>query len=623
MKYQPPYGVSDPNAGYVNGNPSEGIAGSIPPAQSIEFPMREVVNLIQKGGHVPNDNDLYQLTRSARRALYQWGIDTGSQNSLSVALDPALLAYASGLELRVFVAFDNTGPATIRVNGLSTQQILRKDGSSLLAGDLRQGGIAIIVHDGSNFQLVSGVSGNVTISSGWFNGADWIVDIGPANALQGTPPVAPAAYGPGLGYSVLVKNDNTGPITLNVGNNAGGYLGPMPVFLPNGQLHEAGDIVAGMVIRVIYDGTRFTMTSKIHMELIESSIKLIVGPNTGADFPDLNAAMAWLNRRRITNTGLVTFQLQGKTGGALQHVYGGSINIAHPDGRRLTIQGPGMNFVPTPGNFWSANWNFAGNAANNLGMLKSAFQAEIHFTRGDSTFYMSGRVGLVKDILVTGPAFGGAGNGGGIGIGGGGYVFLDTVGSAYSASTCFYIDVNSTMAGTNMYAVGSGVFAVGLAHASNLLVGAGSAHGGSGSFVIAQSYSDGIQAAHGAIMQFDLSATRPRIYDCSGYAINHWGASSLHCAYLFAWWCWNGGVATASAVSWLYGSQVSNCPGIGLLASTGAAMDCNTATISSNDGGDYVCAHGSFMYAAGFQIGSAQFSPARNTWGNGNAYIEG
>ena len=48
MKYEQPYGVSDPNAPYINGNPSTGTMGSIPPAASIENPQREVVEVINR-----------------------------------------------------------------------------------------------------------------------------------------------------------------------------------------------------------------------------------------------------------------------------------------------------------------------------------------------------------------------------------------------------------------------------------------------------------------------------------------------------------------------------------------------------------------------------------------------
>ena len=69
MKYNQPYGVSDPNAAYINGNPSTGTMGSIPPAASIEYPQREIVALIAAAGLTPDNADLAQAAQSdqARR----------------------------------------------------------------------------------------------------------------------------------------------------------------------------------------------------------------------------------------------------------------------------------------------------------------------------------------------------------------------------------------------------------------------------------------------------------------------------------------------------------------------------------------------------------------------------
>lgn len=47
MLYNQPFGISDPNAPYINGNPNTGTMGSIPPALSIEHPQREIVRVIQ------------------------------------------------------------------------------------------------------------------------------------------------------------------------------------------------------------------------------------------------------------------------------------------------------------------------------------------------------------------------------------------------------------------------------------------------------------------------------------------------------------------------------------------------------------------------------------------------
>ena len=48
MQYNGPFDQpTNPNASYVNGNPATGTQGSIPPAASIEFDQREIVNVIQ------------------------------------------------------------------------------------------------------------------------------------------------------------------------------------------------------------------------------------------------------------------------------------------------------------------------------------------------------------------------------------------------------------------------------------------------------------------------------------------------------------------------------------------------------------------------------------------------
>lgn len=69
MKYNQPFGISDPNAPYIDGNPPAGIQGSIPPAASLEFAQREVVNVITYAGLTPSNLDLTQL-RQAIQAIF-------------------------------------------------------------------------------------------------------------------------------------------------------------------------------------------------------------------------------------------------------------------------------------------------------------------------------------------------------------------------------------------------------------------------------------------------------------------------------------------------------------------------------------------------------------------------
>jgi phage-related tail fiber protein len=61
MKYQQPYGESDPDASYTNGDIGAGILGSIPPAAAIEHPQREIIAVIEAAGITPSEGDLEQL----------------------------------------------------------------------------------------------------------------------------------------------------------------------------------------------------------------------------------------------------------------------------------------------------------------------------------------------------------------------------------------------------------------------------------------------------------------------------------------------------------------------------------------------------------------------------------
>ena len=46
MKYNQPYGITDPEAPYINGDPSIGRQGSIIPAAAVEFPQRDIISAI-------------------------------------------------------------------------------------------------------------------------------------------------------------------------------------------------------------------------------------------------------------------------------------------------------------------------------------------------------------------------------------------------------------------------------------------------------------------------------------------------------------------------------------------------------------------------------------------------
>src|SRR5262252_9003251 len=114
MRYQAPYGVLDPNAGYINGDPSIGRAGSIPPAAAFEQPMREIVQCITGCGITPSDADLQQLWKALQIApwIQEYAPDTGSANVYSAAINPVPTQLYVGMVVRVKISNTNTGPST-------------------------------------------------------------------------------------------------------------------------------------------------------------------------------------------------------------------------------------------------------------------------------------------------------------------------------------------------------------------------------------------------------------------------------------------------------------------------------------------------------------------------------
>lgn len=64
MKYRQPYGVSDPDAPYVDRSTPGATSGSRPPGKAIEHTQREIVNAILSAGLTPDGNDVTQLAKA-------------------------------------------------------------------------------------------------------------------------------------------------------------------------------------------------------------------------------------------------------------------------------------------------------------------------------------------------------------------------------------------------------------------------------------------------------------------------------------------------------------------------------------------------------------------------------
>lgn len=75
MDFYPPRNstvtVTDPRPEYVNGEPTAGVKGSIPPANAIDHPQREILKVIEEAGLLPSDADTTQLWQAIKILINQ------------------------------------------------------------------------------------------------------------------------------------------------------------------------------------------------------------------------------------------------------------------------------------------------------------------------------------------------------------------------------------------------------------------------------------------------------------------------------------------------------------------------------------------------------------------------
>jgi hypothetical protein len=165
VEYSKPTDQSNPDAPYIDGNPSAGIPGSIPSAAAIEYPQREIVHCIEQSGQDPSNGDLTQLWKSILKAaqdatsntpdkqLVHRGANTGTVNDLEAVVDPTITAYDADALYIINLTGKNTGPVTANLNGLGQVPVLRSSGLPLKAGDIFK--IAAIVYIAGNFILLN------------------------------------------------------------------------------------------------------------------------------------------------------------------------------------------------------------------------------------------------------------------------------------------------------------------------------------------------------------------------------------------------------------------------------------------------------------------------------------
>lgn len=84
-----------------------------------------------------------------------YAADGGSTDAYAITLSPAIAAYTVGQAITFKAATRNTGAATLNINSVGAQAIVKDVSTALDTGDIKAGQMVTVVWDGTNFQMVT------------------------------------------------------------------------------------------------------------------------------------------------------------------------------------------------------------------------------------------------------------------------------------------------------------------------------------------------------------------------------------------------------------------------------------------------------------------------------------
>lgn len=255
----------NPNYFFTKGDPNSGIPATVVNADWANAVQEELCYVIEQSGATLSKTDRTQLL-TAIKTFIQGGLSaytasTTAANTYTATLSPVPAAYVTGM--RVFIKFSNhnTGAATINLNSLGAKSIVHPDGSALAANDIADGMVALVAYDGTNFQLEdTNITNYLTVIQAQSGSVNYAASTTAANTYTATLAPAPTAYTTGMPVRILFTNANTGAATINLNS-----LGAKSIVTSAGAALAAGQIAAGMMVTLVYDGTNFQITNPIQV----------------------------------------------------------------------------------------------------------------------------------------------------------------------------------------------------------------------------------------------------------------------------------------------------------------------------------------------------------------------
>jgi hypothetical protein len=218
-----------------------------------DLTQNQMITVVYDGTNFQMVNAAHGLLTQNLSAIY--AADGGGSDSYSITLVPSIASYSTGLMINFKANTANTGAASLNINGLGAKTIVKDGSLTLNNNDIKASQIVQVIYDGTNFQMISPTS-YLASQDGHIN---YAADIGVNDTYVITVTPAPPAYVQGMVFNFKANTLNTGASSLNVNS-----LGPIAIKkFGTSTDTETGDILAGQIVSVIYDGTNFQMISAV------------------------------------------------------------------------------------------------------------------------------------------------------------------------------------------------------------------------------------------------------------------------------------------------------------------------------------------------------------------------
>jgi hypothetical protein len=362
---------------------------------------------------------------NAAEAYWWGGTAGGTANALTLSIGGEPGSYAAGQRYAFVVAANNTGAATLAVNGLGAKSIRRPDGSTLAAGDLVAGTLVAVTYDGTNFRLAwswtpppstafttdvsvsktdpalilnKTASGQVATVFGRTNGSNrWAVELGDTTAEGGG----------NAGSNLIIRRyDNSGavlgaPVVINRASGAVTLEAPLtlPASNPTDANHaarkayvDAGDVWVKLADAPISNSTVIDVTG-FSLQNYRMVQMLLLGAQLSSSSSSATTAQVYRNGS-LVNTGYNFVRYAAAAGSVGALTTNNAANL-------IMTWTSGFNTDPVLATIILAQ---SSNSANvSFDILNSFFDSNSVFVSHRNSGIVTGGSGWVDGFRITAP----------------------------------------------------------------------------------------------------------------------------------------------------------------------------------------------------------------------------